>query len=180
MSKENYSQVTEHVNDKVTADYIRSIFDYDPDTGELIWKYNANKRANWNTRYAGTSVGGLDAHGYLHCSITFNNNKYYYKVHRLIWLYVTGKWPKEQIDHINNDKTDNRIANLREATCIQNNCNKPGRTKYKGVTFNGWSYVAKIGYSGKYFYIGSYNTPEEAHEAYKIRAKQLHKEFVQV
>lgn len=106
-----------------------------------------------------------------------------YKEHRLIWLYHYGTWPKNQIDHINGIRDDNRIENLREVTNQQNQFNKKSRegssSKYKGVD---WSkrdkkWQAKYRYNGKRHYLGYYATEEEAAEAYRKATEHLHKEY---
>jgi hypothetical protein len=103
--------------------------------------------------------------------------------HRLAWLYVTGLWPRAVIDHINGDKSDNRLANLREATHAENLINAKihanNRSGLKGVAWNKsckrWG--AYIGYGGKSRYLGVYKTKEEAHEAYLTASRALYGEF---
>ena len=106
-----------------------------------------------------------------------------YKAHRLAWMYMHGEWPKDQIDHINRDKIDNRIDNLREASSAQNNQNVGLRSDnasgIKGVTYYKITgkWVAKINISGKLKHIGYFKTLEEASQAYESYAKQHHGEF---
>jgi len=102
-------------------------------------------------------------------------------MHREI-LKITGN---VQVDHRNHNTLDNRKLNLRPATKSQNAANKIGRTRlispYKGVTLiprcSTRKWRAKIQWLGKMYHIGVFPTPEEAHEAYKIKAKELHGEF---
>ena len=101
--------------------------------------------------------------------------------HRLAWLYTHGKWPSKYIDHINGVKTDNRIANLREADNGENMQNqrrarRNSKTGLLGVRWNRASgnYVAVITVNRHVINVGSFKTAEEAHEAY-LRAKaELH------
>jgi hypothetical protein len=106
-----------------------------------------------------------------------------YRRGRLAWLYMTGRWPIAQIDHINGVKTDDRIENLREATNSQNALNKR-RTRqntsgFKGVTWHKRTrrWHAQINIGGKNKYIGSFRSPEEAHDAYWRAAQDGHGAF---
>ena len=112
----------------LTVAYVRSILDYNPETGEFRWKKRTanmfapgNRTAewrchNWNSRHADKSAGTLHPGGHVIVRI-FKIN---YKAHRLAWLYVTGKWPENEIDHTNRIGSDNRLVNLSEATHAQN------------------------------------------------------------
>jgi hypothetical protein len=104
---------------------------YDQDTGIFTWLINRTK----NTK-AGDKAGYLMPDGYVR--ISFNGIKY--KSHRLAWLYIYGLWPKDMIDHINGNPSDNRIKNLREATGYENqhNTKKPKTNKsgVKGISFH--------------------------------------------
>ena len=99
----------------------------------------------------------------------------------MAWLYVHGKFPSDQIDHINLDKLDNRIVNLREATAAQNFANREAYTNntsgFKGVRKKGRKWEARIGFNGKVLTIGSSDSPEQAHAAYVAKAKELFGEF---
>lgn len=100
-------------------------------------------------------------------------------VHRLIWLIHYGKLPFDQIDHINGNRTDNRIQNLREATNQENSFNKPtsGTSGFKGVYRQNNRWRAKIMLDGKSIHLGYFDSAEEAAEAYNKKAKEIHGEF---
>lgn len=166
----------------LTADKLRRLLDYDPVTGEFTWLKRAgtDKFLNiWNARFAGKLAGRTKAgvHGYLEIAI---DNKHY-RAHRLAWLYMTGEWPKDQIDHINCIKTDNRFANLREASAFQNMWNTKPQNKcgLKGVTFNknAKKYTSQICVHRKRISLGYFDSALDAHNAYVAAAKQYHKEF---
>lgn len=112
-----------------TPDMLRQLIDYNPDTGLLTWKprtvemfENNDKRicATWNTRYAGKeAIGHIDANGYK-CGHIFKSSM---KAHRAAWAIYYGAYPKHQIDHIDGDRTNNAINNLRDVTQFQNQRN---------------------------------------------------------
>jgi hypothetical protein len=107
-----------------------------------------------------------------------------YKAHRLAWLYVYGRWPDGEIDHINGDGCDNRIANLREATPAENNYNRVRRidntSGIKGVSWNKRSgqWLVHVGFGGRIVHGGLFDTIEEAKAAREALANKLHGEFV--
>lgn len=107
-----------------------------------------------------------------------------YSAHRLAWLYVYGEWPLDQIDHINNDKTDNRICNLRLATQSENIVNRRAQSNNssgrKGVTRSGKRWSASIRSNGHRYHLGTFDTVDDAHAAYSEAACRLHGEFANV
>lgn len=163
----------------LTQEQLKNILDYNPDTGVFTRRYGGQGT------YAGRIVGTRSTKGYLFTSIGNRLNHKKYSLHRLAWLYMTGKWPKEQIDHINLIKDDNRWVNLREANNSQNHFNRPKQknntTGFKGIwidprnTIN--PYVAQIMYNGKKKFLGCFQTPEEAHKAYCFAVEKYHGEF---
>lgn len=127
---------------------------YNPEEGVF---YRGNHRA-----------GGSDcSKGYRR--IMYNGKRY--KEHVLAWYFYYGIWPSNQIDHINGNKSDNRIVNLRDVTQTINMYNKQkahknSMTGYLGVSQNRSRYVARIRVKDKLIYLGSYSTPEEAQQHY--------------
>jgi hypothetical protein len=102
-----------------------------------------------------------------------------YPAHRLAWLYSYGVWPREEIDHINGEKSDNRLTNLRLATHSENRANagpqKNNSSGYKGVGFNKKTgkWRATIRKDRRPISLGYFATAEEAHSAYKGAAVRL-------
>jgi hypothetical protein len=94
----------------LTQSRLKELLIYDPDTGIF------RRRIACGIAVAGSTPGNINAMGYLDISI---GCKRYY-AHRLAWLYVYGEWPSLEIDHINCDRLDNRISNLRDVTHHQN------------------------------------------------------------
>lgn len=117
--------------DWLTAEYLKEMLYYDPETG--VWTWLTQKSANIKP---GQVAGSIRSDGYR--QIAINRTMHY--AHRLSWLYMTGEWPKNQVDHINRDRDDNRWDNLRAATPSDNSVNSklsPNNTSgYRGVSWD--------------------------------------------
>lgn len=150
----------------------------DPIAGTLTWKPRPASMfktlrdcQTWNDLYAGQETFKTkDAEGY-HWG-KFNRGAPF-RAHRIVWAMTTGSWPKEQIDHINGDKTDNRFANLREATDLQNRRNmKRPHTNKSGVCGVCWhkgdqKWVVQISHAGKRIRLGGFASLSDAASARK-------------
>ncbi|HHT2832409.1 TPA: HNH endonuclease [Klebsiella aerogenes] len=166
--------------------FLRSIFNYDHETGvlfhrnrpEVMFK-SSRQFLNWNSRYPGTPVGSITKGGYLATRI--NGEDYY--VHVLIWAYVNGDDGCLSVDHINRNRCDNRISNLRLATNSQNlfnsGCSRNSLSREKGVhkrkDCDTWRAVIDV--DGKRINLGSFKSKEEAVEAYRKASIELHGEY---
>lgn len=153
-----------------TAERLRELLDYDPKTGVFRWRIRRGDRY-----LAGTIAGGPTCGGYWHIRVDERLSQ----AHHLAWLYVHGVWPTKHLDHRNGNRTDNRIANLREATAIENgqNTNQPKRNNksgFLGVTRFQGRWRATISVNRKVQYLGSFDTPEGAHAAYLAAKAELH------
>lgn len=157
----------------LTAQRLRELLHYDPETGVFTWRV-----ANGNRAPAGGAAGGRRSDGYVHVGVGGGGSRYL--AHRLVWLHVHGRWPVGQIDHINGNRSDNRLANLREATQAINSQNiraafrNNAASKMLGVYRNGKRWMARIWVNGRPRYIGTYDTPQEAGDAYIAAKRQLH------
>jgi hypothetical protein len=160
------------------AEYLRSRLDYDPETGVFTWRESQGKPRHWNTRYAGKPAGAKHRSGAVHICVDGK----LYQAHRLAWLYVYGRWPAEQVDHINRNPSDNRLCNLREASCSENLCNRVAVSGLKGASYNSRlrKFVAQIKKNRQARYLGLFDTAEAAHEAYCDAAHELHGDFANV
>lgn len=156
------------------AGLVRNLLDYDPTTGVFRWKTPA-LRSNMKI---GDVAGRDDPCGYRSIKIC----GVHFKSHRLAWLLMTGEQPPVHIDHVNGNRADNRWSNLRRATQSENGGNSKvhsAKNSFKGVSRVGGSrtWVARITCQGKAKYLGSFDTPEQAHGAYKKAAVELFGEF---
>ena len=168
---------------EITADRLRQLLDYDSAIGIFRWRLRAgNDRLtnSWNARYAGARAGSVDRQkGY----VFINLNTVHVNAARLAWLYTYGRLPVETIDHINGIRADNRLANLREATVAQNSYNRRGfgRSGLKGAyrypEHGAFRWKSCIRAAGKTYQLGTFETAEEAHSAYRAAAVRLHGEF---
>lgn len=158
----------------LSADRLRELVDYDPATGIFRRRVSTSPRA-----LAGQVCGDLDSKGYVRLRV----DKKRYLAHRLAWLYTHGAWPEDQIDHINGERTDNRISNLRPATNTENLRNSSGRARsasgLKGVSVacgNG-RWRARIRAEGREKQIGVFSSEQEAKAAYDAAAKAAFGDF---
>ena len=147
---------------------LRNILDYNVETGEFRWKVARGNRSK------GEIAGNINYQGY---RVIFHNKKLY-SAARLAWFYVYGRWPQPEIDHINRQRDDNRLENLREADDeIQSRNtakNKDNRSGEKGIDFHRGKWRATI-YAGKQIRLGRFSTKEEAIYARKKAEERYHK-----
>jgi hypothetical protein len=128
---------------------------------------------------AGAIVGTKGRDGYLYTSI----NRRVYSIHRLIWLYVTGEWSVNEIDHKNGVRNDNRWRNLREATTQQNRMNTLGQKRRKGPypgvyeRARDGKFVAQIKINKQVIYLGVFEEAEHARQARVAAEERFFKQF---
>ena len=164
---------------EVTAEVLRSLMTYDPTAGVFWWRSNPARSTQWNARYAGQIAGAFDIKGYQIITIC----RKAYKAHRLAYLYIHGAWPTGDVDHINGDKADNRIANLREATRSQNCANKGvGASNTSGVKGVSWNrslckWGASIKANRRNIHLGYFNDLGEAQSVYTEAASEYFGQF---
>lgn len=155
---------------KITAEWARENLAYEPDTGVFLWK----KRGFGRT--LGKVIGTKIWPGYI--VLKLNGEVHY--AHRVAWLYVNGEWPSKSLDHIDGDKSNNAIANLRIATSAQNAARRKTTRKIapsRGVFPHGVGFVARIHHGGKRHYLGYFSTHEAAKAAYEAKAREIHGDF---
>lgn len=158
---------------------LRTILAYDEDTGVLTWiarPLEGFKRRKdwvyWHNRWAGQTAGSPKPGEYVEIGVLGHK----LKAHRVIWALVYGEWPEGEIDHINGDKHDNRLSNLRLVSHAENMKNqvryRNNATGLTGVSVHKATgkYVAQISNAGKRRHLGLFDDAQEAHAAY-LRAK---------
>lgn len=156
----------------LTQERLKEKLRYDPESGQFYW-LKTNRAYAWVGRRAGRAAKD----GYVKVSIDGT----IYKAHRLAWFYMTGKWPREQIDHRDMDRSNNAWENLREATNRQNTFNRRSQSNnssgLKGVTKKRpGQWFARCG-RGPASYLGAFDCPAAAHFAYIIGASKIAGEF---
>jgi hypothetical protein len=158
----------------LTAGRLRTLLRYSPETGEFYWLVTNSAR-----RPAGSLAGDLKPSGYVLIGI----DGFRYRAHRLAWLYMTGEWPADQVDHKDNVRSHNWWSNLRIADNAKNQANsrrpKNNTSGFKGVY---WStqrekWAAKINPDRRQVHLGFYDDPRLAHEAYKRAAAHYFGDF---
>jgi len=147
---------------------------YDPASGVFTWLVKPQGRVAM-----GAAAGSLSSKGYRYIKVRGASHR----ASRLAWFFANGDWPPDgiDVDHVNGDRADDRIVNLRLAT-TQENCRNRGvsrtnTTGLKGVHRHKGRYIARISAADKRLYLGSYKTAEEAHAAYAEAARRHHGEF---
>jgi HNH endonuclease/AP2 domain len=152
---------------------LHRLFRFDPETGVLYRKMARG----------GTPEGGVAGHvnrsGYVKVQV----GKFTYGAHRIGWAMHYGEWPEHRLDHINCNTSDNRIANLRQATVAENARNilrpRDNTSGYKGVCLHRQTgkFAAQIRVNMKRIHLGLFKSPEEAHRAYVDAAIKYHGDF---
>ncbi len=149
----------------LSAERLRAVLDYDPETGRFTRKANGN------------SVFSNNKSGYIQIGIDGKM----YTGHRLAWLHIHGELPPDQIDHINGVRDDNRITNLRESSQADNCGNvarhQDNKSGYKGVFQCRGKWQAQVCRDGVKKHLGTFETPEAAHAAYCEAAWLVFGEF---
>jgi hypothetical protein len=155
----------------MNQDELKTLLSYNSDTGVFTW----NKRGSGVKKDG--SAGWKDTKGYVKIEIGGKA----YAAHRLAWLMVYGVEPSNQIDHIDGNKSNNAISNLREATNAQNKQNiRKARADNKCGLLGAYWYKAgrtwrsEIGHNGKSYFLGNFPTAELAHLSYVDAKRRLH------
>lgn len=145
----------------VTPERLRERLHYDPETGLF-------HRRLANGTLAGPSKPDKES-GYVSVTVDYQT----FRAGRAAWAYVYGEWPDGLIDHINGDRSDNRIANLRVVTPWENSQNRQGANRTRVIDLpigvypgSKSTYIARICVRGQKFTFCGFKTPEEAHAKY--------------
>ena len=154
---------------ELTAEYVRSILDYNPETGVFTWK-GGRRRAK-----KGDIAGTITSSGYRNIKVDGRN----YCAHRLAWLHYYGECPKGPLDHKDRNRANNTISNLRECApgeIQQNSTRSLGSSKYQGVYWNKRAnkWHAQISVNKKIIYLGVFDDELEAANAYREAKEKYH------
>lgn len=173
--------INQSKEDALTYDNLRASYDYDPETGVFTLK----KLNGCGRMRIGDKVGTIDKKGYHVIQV----NGYVYKAHRMAYLYMTGSWPENVIDHINGIRSDNRWCNLRDATHGQNRTyskltknNTSGKSGVSKRTYPSGKVVwgARINVMGKETHLGFFSSFDEAVEVRKEAERKYYPDFESV
>lgn len=151
---------------------IRLVIRYEPNSGKFFWLKRTGGLSNEGKEAAGTN----DCRGYIRIGVLGR----IYRAHRLAMFLINGRFPDLEIDHINGNKTDNRLSNLREVSRTKNQQNQISAHKRNSTGLLGVSqhkpnvWRARVWVGGKNKSLGLFTTPELAHEAYKEAKRIFH------
>lgn len=167
-------------NENLSPEIVKQLLRYDPETGLLFWRHREDEffpttRAAfaWNSKYANKQAFTcLGAGGYYKGGIL----GHIFQAHRVIWALVHGEWPDNEIDHLNHERGDNRIVNLRAVTRRQNQLNHKlhsnSWTGVHGVDLRKGKWRASIRIYGDNKFLGSFATKKDAVKARKRAEKR--------
>lgn len=161
------------------ATRLREILSYDPETGEFTWLKPSRFHAEKAGAFAGTLTPNRNGKSYWNISIDGRKHKR----SRLAWLYMTGDWPSQQVDHIDGNSQNDRWANLREATATQNAWNHKRRAKRSDLPMGvrlipkSGRFQARIAVNKQMIHLGAFDTAAEAATAYQSARGKHYGEF---
>jgi hypothetical protein len=135
-------------------------FTYDPNTGCI-------------RGVRGTLITRKSCYGYIYCSVSYKKAEYRILAHRLAWYLYYGELPKNQVDHIDGDKSNNKIDNLRDVTNQQNQWNRRKAVGYYSIN-KSTKFMSKIRLNCKNIYLGTFDTAKEARAAYLEAKNKYH------
>lgn len=155
------------ISNPITWEELTSVLDYNSETGIFIWKENRGPKAKINSQ-----AGSIENTGYISIRI----GRVPYLAHRLAWFYCFQEWPEFYIDHIDRNKTNNSLDNLRDVSQTVNRrnrgLNKNNSSGYVGVYKKRDKWAAEIIIEGVKYSLGVHDTPELASIAYKTYEKE--------
>ncbi len=161
----------EKKKEELTLEYLHQIMRYGTESGDFIRLVTVGARGK-----VGDVAGSINGKGYIDIKIRYKS----YRANILAWFYMTGEWPEGEVEHKDQDKTNNAWSNLRIASSSENSANryknKNNTSGYKGVYLHKGTekWMAKIGYNNKLIYLGYFDCKLEAAKAYDKAALEHH------
>jgi hypothetical protein len=164
--------LTKQKEGEVDIDDLKNLLTYNEATGVFIWRNLTGKSSRG---YVGKVAGGVNEHGYVRIKV--RNIKY--MAHRLAWAFTYGKFPDKELDHINGNRSDNRVANLREVDRSENlqNLRKArcdNALNVLGVYKRGDKFLSQLQVNGCKIHSGRHDTLEDARTAYASAKLKYH------
>lgn len=153
---------------KLTQERLKSLLSYDPISGSVRWREYRS-----GTRSFDREAGHLNEQGYRMLCV----DREHILAHRVIWMYVHGRWPLHFIDHIDGNRSNNSIANLREASDLQNARNALAKGFYLEKRVKSRPYVVEIKVRRKKIQVGRFATESAARTAYLEATRKYFGEF---
>jgi hypothetical protein len=156
------------MSNQLTREQLQQLLNYDPETGVFTWQLRRNQHVD-----AGSVAGHVSArNGYRYINV----RRKLHLAHRLAVFFMTGAWPTADVDHKNGERDDNRWSNLRDATRSENMNNlqrshRDSKVGLLGVVPCNGRFAAHARVSGKNKYLGTFDTPEQAHQAWRDAKK---------
>lgn len=163
----------------ISAARVRELVQYDKGTGIFRWRVS---RWHGTAARRGENAGSVKRNGYVYLSLDDRE----YLAHRVAWLYVTGRWPKSQIDHRDGVRANNRYRNLRDVSGFvnqrnRNRANRNSKTGLLGVVPKRGRFSARMMVNRRIIELGTFDTAEAAHAAYmkakRCRASEINDSF---
>lgn len=167
----------------ITQQELKELLSYDPLTGIFTWKPRIiTNNSQFNIQRAGKPAGCIDNFGYVIIKRRVDGKIQNFKAHRLVWLYMYGHFPEQFIDHIDGNRTNNKLSNLRECSSAENSQNFIKATSKSETGLLGVvnykrgkkAFGATIKVNGKQKHLGMFYTSEEAHQKYLETKRELH------
>jgi hypothetical protein len=173
----------------LAVEYLAQCFDADFETGQLRWRVRPREHFlfnhAWNkanAQHAGKPAGSLTNHGYVLVHISIQGKPQRMLAHRIVWALAHGRWPPQQIDHHDGNRSNNSLANLRDATHSENQHNrhisKHNISGFLGVApgskYNKHKWRAQIKVHGEKYHLGWFNDRQSAFNAYLAAKARLH------
>ena len=165
---------------ELTQARLKELLHYDADTGIFTW-ISQSKHSSY---LIGKEAGYISKASRKYIGITINGVCKLLLAHRLAWLYMTGEFPKNMIDHIDGNPLNNKFDNLRNANRFENQHNQKltqrNKSGLKGVSWHKISgkWTAQICHKNKKYYLGLFDDKNDAYQVRCQKAIELHKEFV--